>query len=320
MADMIAHFSRILILFGVLNLAVHVSTHPVEAKWIINRAGDVVYVRPQVLGAETIGVTELDDMGMDDEMMQAATDEMMRELDDISHQPFESTESIRSEQSPGASIKDVGPVPDKFRHIKRKDIRQIRIAPQDAIPTPPREVLVPVGGMGPGEGQHPIKKPGVAVEIQTDKDGLIIHQDALELEKKGGNMIIGPVIDKSNQLEIRRDEYRAKIPFPVKIDPTSQEIRVELPDGDVPLRVMPDQAKVILDTKSKLTLDHDTDPIPEVVDGTLSYTYRGQQTRKLFGLIPISLSKTVHVSAVDGTIIEEPQVGLWNRMKSWLSR
>ena len=95
---------------------------------------------------------------------------------------------------------------------------------------------------------------------------------------------------------------------------------MESPNGDLPLRVMPEQAKTILDTKTKLSEIDETPQVPEVVDGKLTYTYKGQQARKMFGIIPVSLDKTVRVSAEDGTVVEEPQVGLWNRMINWLSR
>lgn len=340
---MTTSFTHKLFVFGILGVAVCASTYPAEAKWIINRAGDVVLVRSQVLGVESTGVVELDDMGIDEDMMRSATDEMMRELDKASQLPPDGMESPKPEPVQGMSIKDIGPVPEKFRHIERKDIKQIHIAPQDDMSAPPRDALVPVGGMGPddkpqtgpatmqpktnqglymkgGDQQSMMKKPGVSVEVKTDKDQLIIHQDELEIENKAGNMTIGPSFEKSNQLEMRRNEFRVKIPFPVKIDPATQEIRVESPTGDLPLRVMPEQAKAILDTKSKLSEIDETPLVPEVVDGKLSYTYKGQQARKLFGFIPVSLSKTIRVSAEDGTIVEEPQVGMWNRMKNWLSK
>ena len=339
---MTTSFTHKLFVLGILSVAVCVSTYPAEAKWIINRAGDVVLVRSQVLGVESTGVVELDDMGIDEDMMWSASDEMMRELDKASQLPPDGIESPKPEPVQGIPIKDVGPVPEKFRHIERKNIKQIRIVPQDDMSAPPRDALIPVGGMAPdlnsqtlpkttpqkdefdtvmrSDSQRPMKKPGVAVEIQTNKDDLVIHQDTLEVEKKGGNMTIGPSFEKSNQLEMRRNEFRVKIPFPVKIDPTTQELQVESPSGDLPLRVMPEQAKVILETKSKLTLEDTTEPVPEVLDGKLSYTYKGQQARKMFGIIPVSLDKTIRVSAEDGTVVEEPQVGLWNRMINWLSR
>jgi hypothetical protein len=339
---MTTSFTHKLFVLGILSIAVCASTLPAEAKWIINRAGDVVLVRSRVLGVESTGVVELDDMGIDEDMMRSATDEMMRELDKASQLPPDGMESPKPEPVQGMSIKDIGPVPEKFRHIERKDIKQIHIAPQDDMSAPPRDALVPVGGMGPegksqawpktplekgvsdvearGDVQRSMKRPGVSVEVETDRDKLVIHQDELEIENKGGNMTIGPSFEKSNQLEMRRNEFRVKIPFPIKIDPATQEIRVESPTGDLPLRVMPEQAKAILDTKSKLSEIDETPPVPEVVDGKLSYTYKGQQARKLFGFIPVSLSKTIRVSAEDGTIVEEPQVGMWNRMKNWLSK
>ena len=340
--DMTTSFTHKLFVLGILSVAVCVSAYPAEAKWIINRAGDVVLVRSQVLGVESTGVVELDDMGIDEDMMWSASDEMMRELDKASQLPPDGIESPEPEPVQGMSIKDVGPVPEKFRHIERKNIKQIRIAPQDDMSAPPRDALVPVGGMWPegksqawpktplekgvsdvearGDVQRPMKKPGVAVEVETDRDKLVIHQDELEIEKKGGNMTIGPSFEKSNQLEMRRNEFRVKIPFPVKINPITQEIHVESPNGDLPLRVMPEQAKTILDTKTKLSEIDETPQVPEVVDGKLTYTYKGQQARKMFGIIPVSLDKTVRVSAEDGTVVEEPQVGLWNRMINWLSR
>jgi|GEM_PF-1971424 len=340
---MTTSFTHKLIALGILSAAVFASTRPAEAKWIINRAGDIVLVRTQVLGAESTGIAEFDDMGTDEDMMRSASDDMMRELDKASQLPPDGKESPRPESVQGMPIKDVGPVPEKFRHIDRKDIKQIRIAPQDDMSAPPHDTLVPVGGMGPegksqawpstmpqkgvpssdsrgDDQQRMMKKPGVSVEVKTDADKLVIHQETLEIEKKGGNMTIGPSFEKSNQLEMRRNQFSVKIPFPVKIDPATQELQVESPTGDLPLRVMPEQAKVILETKSKLTLEDMTEPVPEVVDGQLSYTYKGQQARKMFGFIPVSLAKTVHVSAEDGTIVEEPQVGIWNRMKNWLSR
>ncbi len=318
---MTTSFTQKLIALGILSMAMFAGTLPAEAKWIINRAGDIVLVRSQVLGLESTGVPAIDGIYMDDESMQRASDEMMNELEKASQLSSLDTGGDQKTE-PEKSLRDIGPVPDKFKHIEKSDIKQIRIAPTDAFQRSYEGgKLTPVGGMGQTEPERPdIKKPGVAIEVKTDADKLIIHQDTLEIEKKGGNVTIGPSSDKSTMLEMRRNQFSVKIPFPVKIDPTTQELQVESPSGDLPLRVMPEQAKVILETKSKLTLEDTTEPVPEVVDGKLSYTYKGQQVRKMFGFIPVSLAKIVHVSAEDGTIVEEPQVGIWNRMKNWLSR
>lgn len=338
-------FTHKLIALGILSVAVCASTRPVEAKWIINRAGDVVLVRTQVLGVESSGIPEFDDMTMDEESMRRASDEMLRELE-MATQPTSFTEKhIGPAFTPTRSIKEIGPVPDKFRHIDSKDIQQIRIVPRDDISGPEYETEnpAPVGGMGPKESRYPsqttmqqkgmpvaepardeamesMKRSGVSVEVQTDADKLVILQESLEMEKKGGNVMIGPSSDKSAALEMRRNQLSVKIPFPVKIDSATKEILIESSSGDLPLRIMPEQAKVILETKSKLTLEDATEPVPEVVDGKLLYTYKGQQSRKMFGFIPVSLAKTVRVSAEDGTLTEVPQVGVWNRMKNWLSR
>lgn len=330
---MTTSFTHKLVAVGILSISVFIAVQPVEARWIINRAGDVVLVRSQVLGVESTGLPELDDVLVDDQMIKSLSDDMLRDLDHMSQQVArDDAPQFSSGIPPSKWLKDVGPVPEKFRHIERKDITQIRITSSDDVtsPIPRSEDAAPVGGgptqmdipgIEPWRAIEPPKapKPGVAIEVKTADDTLRIHQDELTVEQKGGNMVIGPSRD-AQQLELRRNELSAQIPFPVKIDPVTQEIRVESPTGDLPLRIMPEQAKTILDIKSKLELVDGAKAVPEVVDGRLSYTYKGQQKRKLFGFIPFSLSKTVHVSAEDGTIVEEPQVGVWNRFKNWVSR
>ena len=69
-----------------------------------------------------------------------------------------------------------------------------------------------------------------------------------------------------------------------------QEIRVETAVGDLPIRVMPEEARSKMEAKHQLNLNDTAPDTPQVVDGKLTYTYEGTESKKLFGFFPVKLN------------------------------
>jgi hypothetical protein len=76
---------------------------------------------------------------------------------------------------------------------------------------------------------------------------------------------------------------------------------------------MPEEARAKMDAKYRLNLSDMATDTPQVVDGKLTYTYEGTESKKLFGFFPVKLNKKVNVSAEDGAVTEEKQTSVFGR-------
>ncbi|MEI6327291.1 MAG: hypothetical protein WCO78_04210 [Candidatus Roizmanbacteria bacterium] len=282
---------------GVVIMAT-VLVNPTHAEWLMDRHGNLINQSAFVLGESTDAtVPELDELFKGESAMQ---------------QEFEM--AIKETSQPASA--DVPSVPGSLvnrspKVIPRSGINQVRISAPEGAQGPPSELDDIFTGLDAVGGSA---QPQLNVEMMPkDGNAKTTPQNSFKLQKGNSQIEFAPSVGDPKTLEMRRDQFKARLPFPVKIDPVSQEIRVESPVGDLPIRIMPDEAQEKMSVAHQLSLSKDAPDAPQVVDGKLLYTYEGTQNKKLFGFIPVVLNKKVTVSAEDGVVTEGKQTSLLGR-------
>ena len=281
---------------GVGVLAVFLAV-PTRAEWMMNRYGDLVNQPSFVLGESTdTTVPELEELFKGDASMQREFESITREL----AQPLSDTVSPKSGQKANAALE----------RKPRSGLTQIRVAAPGAPKREPKEeedIFDGLDNLGGSDDQLDIDIMPKEGEDQT------LRQEKFMMQKGDKQVEFSASAKDPKTLEMRRDQFKAKLKFPVKIDPLSQEIRVESPVGDLPIRVMPEEARSKMEAKYRLNLSDMATDTPQVVDGKLTYTYEGTESKKLFGFFPVKLNKKVNVSAEDGAVTEEKQTSVFGR-------
>lgn len=286
-----------LVVFASLSVLATILVVPTRAEWMMNQYGDLINQSSVVLGESTDTTSpELEELFKGDASMQREFESMTREL----AQPLSDTVSPKSGQKATATLE----------RKPRSGLSQIRVAAPGAPKREPKEEEDIFGGLdklGGSDDQLNIDIMPKEGEDQT------LRQEKFMMQKGDKKVEFSPSANDPKTLEMRRDEFKAKLKFPVKIDPLSQEIRVESPVGDLPIRVMPEEARAKMDAKYRLNLSNMATDTPQVVDGKLTYTYEGTESKKLFGFFPVKLNKKVNVSAEDGAVTEEKQTSVFGR-------
>lgn len=287
---------QLVVFAGVGVLAVFLSV-PTRAEWMMNPYGDLVNQSSVVLGESTDAtVPELDDLFKVDATMQQDFESVTRDL----AQPM-------SDNQPPKQSPSTGVVPQR---MPRTSLSQIRVAAPGAPRREPKEeedIFAGLDKIGSADSQ-------LNIDIMPKEgDDQKLQQNKFMMQKGDKQVEFSASPKDPKTLEMRRDEFKAKLKFPVKIDPLSQEIRVESPVGDLPIRVMPEEAREKVDAKYRLNLSDLPPDTPQVVDGKLTYTYEGTESKKLFGFFPVKLNKKVNVSAEDGAVTEEKQTSIFGR-------
>jgi hypothetical protein len=286
-----------LVVFASLSVLATILVVPTRAEWMMNQYGDLINQSSVVLGESTDTTSpELEELFKGDASMQREFESITREL----AQPLSDTASTKPGQKATATLE----------RKPRSGLSQIRVAAPGAPKREPKEEEDIFGGLdklGGSDDQLNIDIMPKEGEDQT------LRQEKFMMQKGDKQVEFSPSTKDPKTLEMRRDEFKAKLKFPVKIDPLSQEIRVETAVGDLPIRVMPEEARSKMEAKHQLNLNDTAPDTPQVVDGKLTYTYEGTESKKLFGFFPVKLNKKVMVSAEDGAVTEEKQASIFGR-------
>lgn len=133
------------------------------------------------------------------------------------------------------------------------------------------------------------------------------------------------VSSDDGHLAIEHNAVRARVNFPLSIDPVTHELIVTTPEGEKTVSVLPDAAVQRLLASGFLTRVASDSAVPtasgsavlsaamelKLHNGNLVYEVQGQKEHKLFGFIPVATARTVTVSALTGEMLSQTQ--------SWLS-
>ncbi len=123
-------------------------------------------------------------------------------------------------------------------------------------------------------------------------------------------------------LELKHNAVRARVNFPLFIDPVTHELIVTTPAGERTVAVLPDAALTKLLIKGFLTevatgsgSSADASGSAELaqslelklINGNLVYEVKGNKKEKLLGLVPVTLPRTVTVSALSGVVLSQKE-------------
>ena len=130
------------------------------------------------------------------------------------------------------------------------------------------------------------------------------------------------VSSDDGHLELRHNAVRARVNFPLFIDPVTHELIVTTPAGERTVAILPDVALRNLLIKGFLTEVASGSGTPadasgsavlaqsmelKLTNGNLVYEVKGNKKEKFFGLVPVTLPRTVTVSALSGVVLSQTE-------------
>ncbi len=151
------------------------------------------------------------------------------------------------------------------------------------------------------------------IEIATEKqplgnDALTKINDAL----KEKDIQVGT--NSAEGFTIKSHGVEAETHFPLSVNPATNALSVTTPAGTKTVTVLPNQAvqnllqHQVLSAVSQSTASGAATPIILTqIDNQPAFAVKGVSDKKLFGIFPISLNKTVFVSAQTGTVLQTQQ-------------
>lgn len=159
---------------------------------------------------------------------------------------------------------------------------------------------------------------GDGVEVRTREHARELDELEQELEDEEIS-----VSSDDGHMEIEHNAVRTRTNFPLSIDPVTRELLVTTPDGEKTLAVLPDEALNTLFARGVLTeitsgsIQESTGASPsavrasslelKVINGNLVYEVEGKKKEKFLGIIPVTLPRTVTVSALSGEVLSQTQ-------------
>ncbi|OGE19438.1 hypothetical protein A3D83_01490 [Candidatus Daviesbacteria bacterium RIFCSPHIGHO2_02_FULL_41_10] len=138
-----------------------------------------------------------------------------------------------------------------------------------------------------------------------------------ELEKEGVK-----IATRGGQLAIAKNKFAATTNFPLSVDVNTRQLIVTTPAGQKVVTILPDQAiqnmlatGVITKIDSQAadaSLNQDLGSLDGVAKleergPEMVYKIKGEKSRKLLGIIPVSTQTTAYVSAESGDLVAQDQ-------------
>jgi hypothetical protein len=165
-----------------------------------------------------------------------------------------------------------------------------------------------------------------AIAKQKGKEIKLASDDAItELNDKLKDQDI-EISTSEGGLRFRKANVEAQTHFPLSVDPTTGELTVTTPAGTKTVTVLPDRAVQNLlasgifsgvNSSGSTTSAGITQEVQLTdVNGFPAFQIHGVLSKKLFGLFPVSFSKTALVSAEDGHTISVEQSPIMSFLES----
>lgn len=152
-------------------------------------------------------------------------------------------------------------------------------------------------------------------EIDVPNEATAELEDLANSELEAEGIRIDRSVDRPG---IIRNGFKAHSKLPISINPLTNNLVINTPEGDKDVAVLPDQAIAnLLDTGVVTELDESTEAgeesglngSAEIVErnNKLVYKIKGTRRHKVFGFIPFNQPVTAYVSTEDGSPIEKEQ-------------
>ncbi len=169
-----------------------------------------------------------------------------------------------------------------------------------------------------GKSKFKYQSENGKVQLEAEDEAKVeneLEQEGIKVSSSSGNLVIA------------KNKFAAKINFPLSVDPNTKQLIVTTPAGQKAVTILPDQAVQNLLTRSILSeignqevsadLTNKLGSLDGVVqleskDNEVVYKVDGLKTRKLLGLIPVTVPATAYVSAQTGSVTSLNQSVLAN--------
>lgn len=199
----------------------------------------------------------------------------------------------------GSSITVLAPVPTPLI-LKGEDMKVIKIGLAKA----PEEQTTTLES-------SPTQDLDITIEAKKG-GGIEISQQEFVIQKGMHTVTISANENKQGSLLIEKNDTHARITMPVSIDPTTNILTVDTPQGPMKVSIMPDDALAII--RELRVVDKNKAPndiVLESNEGSLQYKVSANKEEKLLGVIPLTIPRDVYVSADTGGLMKIEQTALW---------
>lgn len=133
------------------------------------------------------------------------------------------------------------------------------------------------------------------------------------------------IASRDGEMEIEHNAVRARVNFPLSIDPATRALTVTTPKGIKTVAILPDAALVRLLASGLLSeIASDSAELPIASDSAMTttqfeltlegnhlvYEIQGSKKHRLLGFIPVTTPRIVSVSALTGDVVSQTQTWL----------
>ncbi len=158
-----------------------------------------------------------------------------------------------------------------------------------------------------GEAEKPEPKELHEQEKNRERNKETVQERTTETkyEQETENLKIST---SSGETEIKSNNIRANIHFPLSINATTGALIVTTPAGTKTVAILPDKAVENMIRKKFITVIDNSQPIEvATVEGQLAYEIQGRKNYKFLGLFDVSRPVTTDVSTENGTVLSVTQ-------------
>jgi len=149
---------------------------------------------------------------------------------------------------------------------------------------------------------------GSGLDIQVNKtDGSTVNtnEEQFVIQKAMQRITISTDTTNNSSLSISKNDVKARISMGIQIDPLTNTLTVDTPNGKQRVSIMPDDALNIIRELKLIEKNILPDNIVlESHNGQLVYKIPASKIQKLLGMIPLSIPKDVYIAADTGGIVE----------------
>lgn len=155
---------------------------------------------------------------------------------------------------------------------------------------------------------------GIDIQVnKTDGSGINANEEQFIIQKAMQRITISADTTQTNSLSLSKNDVRARISMGIQIDPLTNTLTVDTPNGKQRVSIMPDDALNIIRELKLIEKNILPDNIVlESHNGQLSYKIPASKIQKILGLIPLSIPKDIFIAADTGGIVEIQTSAFYN--------
>ena len=204
-------------------------------------------------------------------------------------------------------------------NIQQNNDQQLNPSKQPEIhqspETPQSHPEIPVQG---NKSETILQTPDTHVELK--------HQGSTEIQIQNNGRRVEIGSSSAGEFSLKSGGVKAKSHFPLSVNPKTNQLTVTTPAGPKTVTILPNQAVQNLLQKQILSSVTQTSSSGAAansisltqVNNQPAFAVQGVADKKVLGLFPVSLNKTVYVSAQNGSVLQT-QESFFNKILEALS-